>query len=228
MKDKFCHWFGFRDTNFKGLKILTSTPFFSIYAWGKEGLATMDLLTIFGTAWALAMDAFAVATAVAAGLPDLTARHTFRLAWHFGLFQALMPIIGWFGGSVLLSFMAAIDHWLVFGLLGFLGLRMIWQAQHPEDRSRDYDPTRGWSLVSLSVATSIDALAVGVSLGLIGVSIWVPALIIGLVTLVLTYVGTRVGRRAERYLGQWAERTGGIVLIGIGTRILFQHLAGIK
>lgn len=188
----------------------------------------MDSLTILGTAWALAMDAFAVATAVSAGLPVLTARHTFRLAWHFGLFQALMPILGWLGGAVLLSVMAAVDHWIAFGLLTFLGLRMIWEARHPEDRSQNYDPTRGWSLVSLSVATSIDAFAVGLSLGLIGVSIWVPALIIGLVTLVLTYLGTRIGRKVGRYLGQWAERVGGIVLIGIGIRILLQHLAGVE
>ena len=184
----------------------------------------MDLLTILGTAWALAMDAFAVATVVAAGLPRLTKRHIFRLAWHFGLFQALMPIIGWFGGAALSSFMAAIDHWIAFGLLSFLGLRMIWQARRPDERSKDYDPTRGWSLVGLSVATSIDALAVGLSLGLLGVSIWVPAAIIGSVTIVITYVGTRIGRSAGHYLGQWAERIGGIVLIGIGTRILLTHV----
>ena len=188
----------------------------------------MDLLTILGTALALAMDAFAVATAVAAGLPEWTVRHTFRLAWHFGLFQAMMPIMGWFGGSALQTLMGAVDHWIAFALLAFLGLRMIWQARHPEDPSQDFDPTRGWSLVILSVATSIDAFAVGVSLGLIGISIWVPSLIIGLVTLVITYVGTRVGRRAGHYLGQWAERVGGVVLIGIGTRILLHHLVGIE
>jgi putative Mn2+ efflux pump MntP len=140
----------------------------------------------------------------------------------------MMPIMGWFGGSALLPVMAAVDHWIAFALLAFLGLRMIWQAGHPEDRSQDFDATRGWSLVILSVATSIDAFAVGVSLGLIGISIWVPSLIIGLVTLVVTYVGTRVGRRAGHYLGQWAERVGGVVLIGIGTRILLQHLIGIE
>ena len=187
----------------------------------------MDLLTILGIAWALAMDAFAVAAAVAAGLPRLTARHTFRLAWHFGLFQALMTVIGWFGGEALSSFMAPIDHWIAFGLLVFLGLRMIWQARHPGDRAQGHDPTRGWSLIVLSLATSIDALAVGVSLGLIGVSIWMPSAIIGYVALVLTYAGTHVGRSAGHYLGQWAECIGGIVLIGIGTHILLQHLSGI-
>ena len=209
-------------------KTLTCHLIFSIYSWGNEELANVDLMTILGTALALAMDAFAVATAVAAGLPDWTARHTFRLAWHFGLFQAMMPIIGWFGGSALLPFMGAIDHWIAFALLALLGLRMIWQARHPEDPSKDFDATRGWSLVILSVATSIDAFAVGVSLGLIAISIWIPSLIIGLVTLVVTYLGTRIGRRAGGYLGQWAERIGGVVLIGIGTRILLQHLMGIE
>jgi putative Mn2+ efflux pump MntP len=172
------------------------------------------------------MDAFAVATAVAASLPRLTARHTFRLTWHFGLFQALMPIIGWIGGGLLSSFMAAIDHWIAFGLLVFLGLRMIWQARNPQNRGRAYDPTRGWSLVGLAVGTSIDALAVGVSFGLIGISIWMPSAIIGLVALLLTYAGIRLGRIAGQYLGQWAERIGGVVLIGIGTRILLQHFEG--
>ena len=186
----------------------------------------MDLLTILGTAWALAMDAFAVAAAVAAGLPRLTARHTFRLTWHFGLFQALMTIIGWFGGSVLSSFIGLLGNWIAFGLLTFLGIRMIRQSFQPENRGHDYDPTRGWSLMGLSIATSLDALAVGVSLGLIGLSIWVPAAIIGAVALVLTYVGTHIGRRAGDSLGHWAERIGGVVLIAIGCRILIQHLIG--
>ena len=184
----------------------------------------MDLLTILGTAWALAMDAFAVAAAVAAGLPRMTARHTFRLSWHFGLFQALMPIIGWTGGSVLSSFIGVLGDWMAFGLLTFLGIRMIRQSFQTGHRDRDYDPTRGWSLVGLSMATSLDALAVGVSLGLIGLSIWVPAGIIGGVALVLTYVGTQIGRRAGSMLGPWAERTGGAVLIAIGIRILALQL----
>ena len=186
----------------------------------------MDLLTILGTAWALAMDAFAVSAAVAAGLPRLTARHTFRLSWHFGLFQALMPIIGWSAGSVLSSVIGILGNWTAFGLLTFLGLQMIRQSFKPEKRGRDYDPTKGLSLVGLSLATSLDALAVGVSLGLIGLSIWVPAAIIGAVALVLTWVGTHIGRRAGNSLGQWAERLGGVVLIAIGVRILLQHLVG--
>lgn len=184
----------------------------------------MDPFTLLGTAMALAMDAFAVAAAVSASLPRLTARHVFRLAWHFGLFQAFMPVAGWFGGRALASFIAPVDHWVAFGLLFFLGARMIKASFSGEDGKRDDDPTRGWSLVVLSIATSIDALAVGVSVGLLGFSIWVPALVIGLVTILMVVVATQLGKRAGRYLGKWAERVGGIVLMAIGSRILMEHL----
>jgi putative Mn2+ efflux pump MntP len=186
----------------------------------------MDPLTILGTAWALAMDAFAVAAVVAAGLQKLTCRHIFRLAWHFGFFQAGMPVIGWFGGAAVSSFMAIFAYWLASGLLAFIGLRMLWESGRPGDRKKDYDPTRGWSLVGLSVATSIDALAVGLSFGLIRLSIWLPAVIIGLVTILITALGVLVGRKAGRLLGPWAERVGGVVLVLIAVRILWQHLAG--
>ena len=186
----------------------------------------MDLLTLLGTAWALAMDAFAVAAVVAAGLHRLTYRHIFRLAWHFGLFQAGMPVIGWFGGTALSSFMATFAHWLAAGLLAVIGLHMIWESRRPGERARNYDPTKGWSLVGLSVATSIDALAVGLSFGLINLSIWIPALIIGSVTIIITATGVFIGRRAGRLLGPWAERVGGIVLITIGIRILLQQGVG--
>lgn len=180
----------------------------------------MDLLTLFGLALALAMDAFATAAVVAAGLRQLTYRHMFRLAWHFGFFQAGMPVIGWWGGTALSSFMTLFAHFIATGLLVGIGLRMIWESCSSEKTHKDYDPTRGWSLVGLSLATSIDALATGISLGLIGVSIWMPAAFIGLVTIVLTCIGVRIGRGAGHLLGPWSERIGGAVLIVIGVRIL--------
>ena len=131
----------------------------------------MDLFTLLGMAWALALDAFAVAAVVAAGLGRITFRHVFRLAWHFGFFQAAMPVAGWFGGTAASSFVAAFAHWAAAGLLCLIGLRMIWESRESEEPETGFDPTRGWSLVGLSVATSIDALAVGLSLGLIGISI---------------------------------------------------------
>jgi len=169
------------------------------------------------------MDAFAVAAVVSAGLCRLTFRHIFRLSWHFGLFQACMPVIGWFGGSVVSSLLATFAHWIASCLLGFIGARMLWESRHSEAREKDYDPTRGWSLVGLSLATSIDALAVGISLGLIGISIWKPAAVIGTVTIVITCLGISMGRTAGRVLGPWAERIGGLVLIAIGIRIALQQ-----
>jgi manganese efflux pump family protein len=184
----------------------------------------LDTITLFVTAIALGMDTFAVSTAVAATLATMTFRHTFRLTWHFGLFQALMTAIGWYGGAGLSTFMHGINHWIAFGLLVFLGVKMIWESRHPESRAESFDPTRGWSLVALSVATSLDALAVGVSMSLIGMAIFTPALIIGVAAFVMTFVGTRIGKTAGSHLGQWAERIGGGVLIAIGVKILIEHL----
>lgn len=183
----------------------------------------MNTITLLGIALALAMDAFAVAAAVSASLRSMTGRHVFRLSWHFGLFQFLMPVIGWGVGAGLLTVMRDAAHMVACGLLFFLGLRMIWESRHPETRSQHYDPTRGWSLVGLSVATSIDALAVGVSLALVKVSIVKASLVIGVVAAAITFIGTRVGRTAGAYCGQWAERAGGAVLIAIACNILYNQ-----
>jgi putative Mn2+ efflux pump MntP len=185
----------------------------------------LDLLTLLGTALALAMDAFAVSAAVSASLPAVTGRHVFRLAFHFGLFQFLMPMVGWVAGSVVSRQLASIDHWIAFGLLFLLGARMIWNAS-PDEEARPRDPTRGFSLVLLSLATSIDALAVGLSLGLLEVQIWIPSAVIGVVAAALSFVGCALGKRVGPALGAWAGRAGGVVLIGIGVRILVQHLRG--
>ncbi|RMF42991.1 MAG: manganese efflux pump, partial [Deltaproteobacteria bacterium] len=134
----------------------------------------MDILTLLALAVALAMDAFAVALGTSLALPRLTGRHLFRLGWHFGLFQALMPIAGWLAGLTVQRWIVAIDHWIAFGLLLFIGGRMIREAIAGEEERSETDPTRGWSLVLLSVATSIDALAVGLTLAMLGVSIWFP------------------------------------------------------
>jgi putative Mn2+ efflux pump MntP len=180
----------------------------------------MDILTLLGTACSLGMDAFAVAAVVAAGLSRLTFRHIFRLAWHFGFFQAAMPVIGWLGGSAASSFTASFAHWIAAGMLVFIGLRMIWESRDEKKGYDEYDPTRGWSLIGLSVATSIDALAVGISFGLLSISIWIPALVIGVVTILMTIIGTRIGRTTGHILGPWAERIGGVILILLGIKIL--------
>jgi putative Mn2+ efflux pump MntP len=184
----------------------------------------MDAITLLGLALALAMDAFAVALGTGTVLSRLTGRHLFRLGFHFGLFQALMPVLGWLAGLTIVQWVEAWDHWIAFTLLAFIGGRMIYEACSEGEKPDDRDPTRGLNLVMLSVATSIDALAVGFSLSVIGVSIWFPALIIGLVAGALTIIGMLVGKRVGDRWGAHVEIIGGLVLISIGTKILFEHL----
>ncbi len=184
-------------------------------------MGNIELTTI---AVALAMDAFAVAIATGVAIKSVSARQTFRLAWHFGLFQALMPILGWYLGSTVRSYIEAYDHWIAFGLLGYIGYNMIKEAFEDEDTSQG-DPTKGMTLVLLSIATSIDALAVGLSLSMLGISVWWPSLIIGIVALIFTTLGLRIGKTAAqaKNLSKYAELLGGSVLIGIGIKILWEH-----
>jgi len=184
-------------------------------------MGNIELVTI---AIALAMDAFAVAIATGVALKSVSSRQTFRLAWHFGLFQALMPILGWLMGSTVSSYIEAYDHWIAFCLLGYIGYKMIKEAFDEESESQG-DPTKGMSLVVLSVATSIDALAVGLSLSMLGISVWWPSLIIGIVALVFTIFGLHIGKTAAKAksLSKYAELLGGSVLICIGLKILWEH-----
>jgi putative Mn2+ efflux pump MntP len=183
----------------------------------------MDWMTIFGIALALAMDAFAVALAAGGVLNPLTGRHLFRLGFHFGLFQALMPIAGWLVGMALQQWISAYDHWVAFVLLAVVGGRMILEAFDEKEDKAVTDPTRGFTMVMLSVATSIDALAVGLSLAMLRVSVWLPAAVIGVVAGVLTVIGMLLGRRLGNNWGKRVEVCGGLVLCIIGLKILLEH-----
>ena len=183
----------------------------------------MTLFSLLGIAIALAMDAFAVALGAGVTLNRVTGRHLFRLGFHFGLFQALMPVLGWLAGMSIHRWIAAYDHWVAFGLLALVGGKMIWESFSKEESGPATDPTRGWSLVLLSIATSIDALAVGISLAALGVTIWFPAAVIGLICFILTVTGMLLGRRIGDYWGPRVEVIGGLVLIGIGIKILAEH-----
>ena len=183
----------------------------------------MSFWYLMGIAFALAMDAFAVSLASCCRLPRVNAGHVARLALAFGFFQFLMPVIGWLAGRGLSRWLTAFDHWVAFGLLALIGGKMLWESFRPSE-SGGQDPTRGWMLLTLAIATSIDALAVGLSLAVLDVSIWVPSIVIGIVAAVLTVIGALFGSRLGRRFGVWAERFGGVVLIGIGIRILVSHL----
>jgi putative Mn2+ efflux pump MntP len=170
------------------------------------------------------MDAFAVAIACSVSLRSVTHRQSFRLSFHFGLFQAVMPIIGWFAGRTVVDALAGYDHWIAFALLAFIGLKAIHGGLVEDDAAKaSVDPTRGWSLLMLSVATSLDALAVGVSLSFLRVSIWNAAVVIGLVAAAATLLGMKIGSRLGMHFGKIMEIAGGLVLVLIGVRIVLSH-----
>jgi len=184
----------------------------------------MNILEILMIAVGLAMDAFAVSIAAGTSGKLVGKRATFRLSFHFGLFQAMMPVIGWFAGVHIAHLIAAVDHWFAFGLLLFVGGRMILSSFDPETKTFSRDPSRGTSLVILSIATSIDALAVGLSLAMIQISIWYPCVVIGFITAILSIIGIRAGKYFGKKLGPRMELIGGIILIGIGLKILLADL----
>ncbi len=184
----------------------------------------MDIVTTISIAFALAMDAFAVSVGVSALLPRITKRQYFRLSWHFGLFQALMPLIGWFLGSRVSAQAGAAGHWIAFGILLFLGFKMIQETlKRDKVECGTVDPTRGMTMVLLSVATSIDAFAAGLSLAMLGSDIVLPSVVIGLVACAMTLIGMHTGKWLGRWIGQSAGLFGGIVLISLGIKVLIEH-----
>jgi putative Mn2+ efflux pump MntP len=187
----------------------------------------MPFWTIFLIAIGLAMDCFAVSLGVGTAGTATGPRPTFRLFFHFGLFQAGMTLLGYLAGKTVVTYISAIDHWVAFGLLAFVGVRMIRGGLREEGEEPAIpDPSRGITLVMLSVATSIDALAVGLSLALLDVNVLWSALLIGGVSAVLSLVGLTLGNQLEMRFGKTMEVIGGVILIGIGLRVLITHLLG--
>jgi len=186
----------------------------------------LTLINILALAVALAMDAFAVAVATGICLGTIHWRQNFRLAWHFGLFQAMMPVIGWGAGLTIRDLISRYDHWVAFALLLFVALSMYREAFQDEEKcERAKDPTKGMTMVMLSVATSLDALAVGLSLSVVNVSIWTPAAIIGVVACIFTTLGLHLGKRISRAarVRRLADGMGATVLMLIGINILREH-----
>ncbi len=186
----------------------------------------MSFPVILGFAFALAMDAFAVSLGLGLSLVRATAVQTFRLAFSFGLFQFMMPVIGWGAGTTLVKLIERFDHWVAFLLLLGVGGKMIFESLKGGEylKAQKSDPTRGLSLFVLSIATSVDAMAVGLSLAALRVAVVYPAVIIGLVAFLMTAVGMKLGPLVGRVVGKRAELAGGIILILIGIKILADHL----
>lgn len=186
----------------------------------------MTFSTILLISLALAVDAFAVALASGVKLKCVDRRQTFRLSFHFGLFQGMMTVIGWSAGFGFRRLIEQFDHWIAFTLLTLVALHMLMEAFEKKDKeSQVCDPTRGRTMIMLSVATSIDALAVGLGLSMINISIWLPASVIALTALLLTAAGLHIGRVAgsTSRLGRGAEILGSLILLAIGIKILHDH-----
>jgi manganese efflux pump family protein len=177
----------------------------------------MDSLEILMIAVGLSMDAFAVSLGATASGRASGRRAAFRLSFHFGLFQFLMPVIGWLIGVSVAPLVVSVDHWIACALLWFVGVRMILAGLQPDVESYKKDPSRGWTLVVLS-------LAVGLSLAMIAGPIWYPAVVIGLVTGTLTFTGSRLGTRLGVRFGKRMEVVGGAILMIVGSRIVYTHL----
>ncbi|HUH99296.1 MAG TPA: manganese efflux pump MntP family protein [Anaerolineales bacterium] len=186
----------------------------------------MPFIEILLISISMAMDAFAVCLAAGALQNTQGPRPAFRLSFHFGLFQFIMPVIGWLLGMTIEPLIHDYADWIAFGLLALVGLRMIYSSVFGGAARPSKDPSRGLTLIVLSVAVSMDALAIGLSLSMLGIFVWYPAILIGVVTGVLSLIGLRIGRIAGRKFGKLADILGGLVLIGIGLRILLIHLFG--
>lgn len=179
-----------------------------------------ELLLSLGVAFALGCDAFAVGLAV--GTRNPCRRACFRLWFHFGLFQFMMPVIGWYIGDSIYEQIKDIDHWIAFLLMFIIATRMLQESLKTEkdDENTRADPTRGLSLVGLSVATSIDALGVGFSMGIARMQLLKPAIIIGFVAAAMTFIGLHLGRRFTHAYGKRVEIVGAVVLYIIAFKLL--------
>ncbi len=186
----------------------------------------MNFFEILLIALSMAMDAFAVCLCAGTQPDTRGPRPTFRLAFHFGLFQFLLPVIGWLAGTTISEYISNFDHWIAFGLLAFVGGRMIQSGLNPDCKIQKQDLSRGLAMVMLSIAVSIDALAIGLTLAFLKVSVWYPAIVIGIVTGLMSWLGIHIGNRLGEKFGKIMETTGGIILILIGIRVLASHLFG--
>ena len=181
----------------------------------------MDVIDVALIAVGVSMDAFAVSVCKGLSLKKVRPEHGFKCGVYFGGFQALMPLIGYYLGTLFANLIAAIDHWIAFVLLAYIGGQMILEARKSEELDDKMDVR---TMFVLAVATSIDALTVGVTMAFLKVNIWLIITAIGLTTFAFSYVGTMIGSKVGAAYGSRAKITGGIILIALGTKILLEHL----
>lgn len=189
----------------------------------------MTKIEILLLAIGLSMDALSVSIAGGIQIRNVRVSHAFKMAFFFGFFQALMPVLGAMAGTQLKSYISGFDHWIIFAILAFIGGKMIYESKFMKDtgKKKDTDPTRFKILLLLAIATSLDALAVGLSLSFIMVmgNILLTAAFIGAVTFVLCFAGVLLGNLAGHFFEDKIEIAGGLILIGVGIKILLDHIA---
>lgn len=182
-----------------------------------------DILSTILIGLGLSMDAFAVSIASGVAIKDLKISHAFRIALFFGGFQAIMPVFGWLSGLSLRDYIASFDHWVAFGLLFAIGAKMIYESFKLEEKENGKNPLNLYVLLILAIATSIDALAVGLSFAFLKVAIVAPVLIIGAITFVTSFCGVFIGDKMGHFFEKKIEIAGGLILIGIGIKIVIEH-----
>jgi len=184
----------------------------------------MDAATTILLSFGLAADAFAVAVSSGLAIKHMKVNKALKIALFFGVFQALMPVIGWLIGLSFSFLITPIDHWIAFGLLSFIGGRMIYESLQSDECEKKFNPLDTGTLITLSVATSIDALAVGLGFAVLKDSIALAVTAIGFITFFLAFAGVFIGHKCGNLFANKIEILGGAILIFIGSRILFLHL----
>ncbi len=184
----------------------------------------MSLFSLWVIAVGLSMDAFAVSICKGLGMPKFQWKNALKAGVYFGGFQALMPLLGFFIGVQFSEIIAQFDHWIAFILLSFIGVKMLREAKEDSEIEEQSD-FGAKTMLTLAVATSIDALAIGISFAFLNVEIWAAALTIGMITALFSIIGVKGGHFLGSKLKTYAEIFGGIILILIGVKILIEHLS---
>jgi putative Mn2+ efflux pump MntP len=185
----------------------------------------VELLAVIAIAVGLAMDTFAVSIVTGAAYKQLHIRHALRMAGLFGGFQAFMPVVGYLAGLSVRQYVSNYDHWIAFGILAAVGLKMIYESFKIKEERKTPNPANLVVVLVLAVATSIDALAVGITLSLITNAIALAVIIIGVITFGLSFAGVYIGKKFGHFFEGGIEIVGGLVLIALGIKIVIQHVA---
>lgn len=183
----------------------------------------MDFITVLIIAVGLSFDSFAVSLGCGAVESGISFRRAVKIAVILALFQGLFPVAGFYMGYFLIDYAEPVDHWIAFGLLSFLGVRMILEGVNKGTDCEKRDLLNNTTIVTMGVSTSIDAMAVGISFAFLFDQIWFEALVIGVITFIASMLAIKIGKYAGPRLGSRVETTGGILLIAIGVKILLEH-----